>query len=133
MIHTRDAWDETFEILDAEGIPSNTIMHCFSGDEIRARQCVERGLFLSFSGIVTFKNANDLREAALFCPDENLLVETDSPYLAPVPHRGKMNQPALVSIVGSSIAELRNSSPEHIAHITSANALRAFPKMRAAA
>ena len=91
------------------------------------------GLFLSFSGIVTFKNANDLREAALFCPDENLLVETGSPYLAPVPHRGKMNQPALVSIVGSSIAELRNSSPEHIARITSANALRAFPKMRAAA
>ena len=133
VIHTRDAWDETFEILDAEGIPSNTIMHCFSGDEIRARQCVERGLFLSFSGIVTFKNANDLREAALFCPDENLLVETDSPYLAPVPHRGKMNQPALVSIVGGSIAELRNSTPEHIAHITSANALRAFPKMRAAA
>jgi TatD DNase family protein len=133
VIHTRDAWDETFEILDAEGIPSNTIMHCFSGDEIRARQCVERGLFLSFSGIVTFKNANDLREAALFCPDENLLVETDSPYLAPVPHRGKMNQPALVSVVGTSIAELRQSSPEHIAHITSVNALRAFPKMRAAA
>ena len=133
VIHTRDAWDETFEILDAEGIPANTIMHCFSGDEIRARQCVERGLFLSFSGIVTFKNANDLREAALFCPDENLLVETDSPYLAPVPHRGKMNQPALVSVVGTSIAELRQSSPEQIAQITSANALRAFPKMRVAA
>ena len=129
VIHSRDAWDETFEILDAEGVPTNTIMHCFSGDATRAKQCVERGIFISFSGIVTFKNANDIREAALFCPDNNLLIETDSPYLAPVPHRGRDNQPALVAVVGTSIAELRNVEPAHIASVTSSNALRAFPKI----
>jgi len=133
VVHSRDAWDETLEILDAEGIPSNTIMHCFSGDAERAKQCLNRGVYLSFSGIVTFKNANDLRDAALLCPDDRLLIETDSPYLAPVPHRGRDNQPALVAVVGAAIAQLRGVEPEHVAQITSANALRAFPKIGAAA
>lgn len=131
VVHTRDAWDETLDILDAEGVPTNTVMHCFSGGPEHARLCLDRGMFLSFSGIVTFKNAADLRDAALMCPEDRLLVETDSPYLAPVPHRGKQNQPAFVAVVGNAIAKLRAVSPEHLADATSRNARRAFPRMAA--
>ncbi|MBU3704367.1 MAG: TatD family deoxyribonuclease [Ilumatobacteraceae bacterium] len=131
VVHTRDAWDETLDILDAEGVPTNTVMHCFSGGPEHARLCLDRGMFLSFSGIVTFKNAADLRDAALMCPEDRLLVETDSPYLAPVPHRGKQNQPAFVAVVGNAIAKLRDVSPEHLAAATSRNARRAFPRMAA--
>ena len=132
VVHTRDAWDETLDILDAEGVPTNTVMHCFSGGPDEARRCLDRGMFLSFSGIVTFKNAGDLREAALVCPEDRLLVETDSPYLTPVPHRGKQNQPAYVAVVGTAIAKLRGVDAEHLAAATSANARRAFPRMVAA-
>ena len=132
VIHSRDAWDETLEILDAEGVPPQTIMHCFSGGPDEARRCVDRGIYLSFSGIVTFKNAQDLRDAALLCPDDRLLIETDSPYLAPVPHRGRDNEPALVAVVGSAIAKLRGVAPEELAALTSANARAAFPRMAAA-
>jgi TatD DNase family protein len=104
-------------------------MHCFSGGPTEAKLCLDRGMFLSFSGIVTFKNAADLRDAALMCPEDRLLVETDSPYLAPVPHRGKQNQPAFVAVVGNTIAKLRGVAPEHLAAVTSANARRAFPRM----
>lgn len=131
VVHTRDAWDETLDILDAEGVPTNTVMHCFSGGPEHAKLCLDRGMFLSFSGIVTFKNAADLRDAALMCPEDRLLVETDSPYLAPVPHRGKQNQPAFVAVVGNAIAKLRNVAPEHLAEATSRNARRAFPRMAA--
>jgi TatD DNase family protein len=131
VVHTRDAWGETLDILDAEGVPTNTVMHCFSGGPEHARLCLDRGMFLSFSGIVTFKNAADLRDAALMCPEDRLLVETDSPYLAPVPHRGKQNQPAFVAVVGDAIAKLRGVSPEHLADATSRNARRAFPRMAA--
>jgi TatD DNase family protein len=132
VIHSRDAWDETLEILDAEGVPPQTIMHCFSGGPDEARRCVERGIYLSFSGIVTFKNAQDLRDAALFCPEDRLLIETDSPYLAPVPHRGRDNEPALVAVVGTAIAKLRGVDPEALAALTSANARAAFPRLVAA-
>ena len=132
VIHSRDAWDETLEILDAEGVPPQTIMHCFSGGPDEARRCVERGIYLSFSGIVTFKNAQDLRDAALFCPDDRLLIETDSPYLAPVPHRGRDNEPSLVAVVGTAIAKLRGVEPDALAALTSANARAAFPRMAAA-
>ncbi len=131
VVHTRDAWDETLDILDAEGVPTNTVMHCFSGGPEHAKLCLDRGMFLSFSGIVTFKNAADLRDAALMCPEDRLLVETDSPYLAPVPHRGKQNQPAFVAVVGNAIAKLRDVPPEHLAEATSRNARRAFPRMAA--
>jgi TatD DNase family protein len=131
VVHTRDAWDETLDILDAEGVPTNTVMHCFSGGPDHARLCLDRGMFLSFSGIVTFKNAADLRDAALLCPEDRLLVETDSPYLAPVPHRGKQNQPAFVAVVGHAIAKLRGVEPEHLADATSHNARRAFPRIAA--
>lgn len=127
VIHTRDAWNETFEILDRVGIPQRTIFHCFTGGPTEAIKCLERGAFLSFSGIVTFKTADDVRSAAIMCPIDRMLVETDSPYLAPVPHRGKSNHPALVSSVGKFIADLRDESVAHIAQHTSRNACLAFP------
>ena len=129
VIHTRDAWQDTFDVLDAEGVPTNTIIHCFTGGPDEARGCLARGAYLSFSGIVTFKNATDLREAAVLCPDDRILVETDSPFLAPVPHRGRPNEPAHVGIVGTAIADLRGVRPGEFAATTTANALRAFPRI----
>ena len=130
VIHTRDAWQDTFDVLDAEGMPENTIIHCFSGGPDEARQCLDRGAYLSFSGIVTFKNAADLREAAKMCPLDRILVETDAPFLAPVPHRGRPNEPALVAIVGTAIADLRGMPPAEFAAATSSNALNAFPRIQ---
>jgi len=104
VIHSRSAWDETFEILDAEGVPDKTVFHCFTGGPEEARECLARGAKISFSGIITFPSAGDLRDAAAVCPIDELLVETDSPYLAPVPHRGKPNRPALVPLVGAAVA-----------------------------
>ena len=130
VIHTRDAWDDTYAVLDAEGIPPQTIIHCFSGGPDEARACLDRGAHLSFSGIVTFKNADDLREAAMLCPLDRILVETDAPFLAPVPHRGRPNEPAHVGVVGAAIAEMRGIDVEEFSHITTANALRAFPRIR---
>lgn len=127
VIHTRDAWAETFEILDRVGTPQRTIFHCFTGGVAEATECLSRGAYLSFSGIVTFKAADDVRNAATMCPIDRMLIETDSPYLAPVPFRGKPNHPALVSLVGEFIADLRGDSVAHIAHHTSANACLAFP------
>lgn len=127
VVHTRDAWQETFEILDHIGIPQRTIFHCFTGGTTEATECLARGAFLSFSGIVTFKAADDVRAAAMMCPIDRMLVETDAPYLAPVPHRGKSNHPALVSYVGKFIADLRGESVAHIAQHTSHNACLAFP------
>lgn len=118
VIHTREAWQETFEILDAEGVPDQTIFHCFTGGPDEAAAGVERGAFLSFSGIVSFKSAADVQEAAKQCPADRLLVETDSPYLAPVPHRGKQNQPAWVSLVGQAVATLRDQPADEIAALT---------------
>ncbi|MEY3805638.1 MAG: hypothetical protein RIR69_450 [Actinomycetota bacterium] len=129
VIHTRDAWQDTYDVLDAEGMPENTIIHCFTGGPEEARQCLDRGAYLSFSGIVTFKNAADLREAATLCPIDRILVETDSPFLAPVPHRGQPNEPAHVGIVGTAIADLRGHDAADFARHTTANARRAFPRI----
>lgn len=127
VIHTRSAWADTFDVLDACGTPEHTIFHCFTGDVEEARGCVQRGAYLSFSGIVTFKNADDIRRAATWCPNDRLLVETDAPFLAPVPHRGKPNQPAFVPVVGEFIAGLRSISSDECAEITTQNACLAFP------
>ena len=127
VIHTRDAWDDTFDVLDAEGIPERTVLHCFTGGPDEARRCLDRGAFLSFSGIVTFKNSADNQAAAQMCPLDRLLIETDSPYLAPAPHRGRPNQPAFVGVVGTAIADLRGQHPATIAESTSATAILAFP------
>lgn len=122
VIHTRDAWDDTFDVLAAEGVPDRTIFHCFTGGPDEARRCLDLGAVLSFSGIVTFPTAPELREAAALCPLERLLVETDSPYLAPVPHRGQRNQPGWVTVVGHAIATVKGVAPEEVAAATWATA-----------
>jgi TatD DNase family protein len=126
VIHTREAWDDTFALLEAEGVPPRTIFHCFTGGPDEARRCVETGAYLSFSGIVTFKGATEVQQAARLCPEDRLLVETDAPYLAPVPHRGRRNEPAYVTHVGSAIAALRGGTVDDVARRTSRNARVAF-------
>ena len=126
VVHTRDAWDDTFEILKAEGVPDRLVFHCFTGGPQEARRCLEIGGHLSFSGIISFKNAGDIREAAVVCPQDRLLVETDSPYLAPVPHRGQENRPAWVAVVGEAVAAARGEDPATIAAHTWGNAERVF-------
>ena len=127
VIHTRSAWPDTFDVLDGEGMPERVIFHCFTGDEAEARESVKRGAWLSFSGIVTFKKADDIRRAAKFCPRDKLLTETDAPYLAPVPHRGVDNEPAHVRIVGECLAQVRGEDIGELARVTVANAHAAFP------
>lgn len=126
VIHTREAWDDTFEILDAEGVPSRTVLHCFTGGPDEARGCLDRGMYISFSGIVTFKQAEEVREAAALCPLDRLLVETDSPYLAPTPNRGKTNRPAWLPLVGKSLANAKAVSNEQIAVATWDNTTAAY-------
>jgi len=125
VIHTRDAWDETFAILDDVGVPRRTVFHCFTGTPDDARRGLDRGIVLSISGIVTFKNALDLQESVRLAPLDQLMVETDSPYLAPVPHRGKPNRPANVVHVGEAVAELKGEAVSRVAQQTSERA-RAF-------
>ena len=127
VIHTREAWEETFSILDTEGVPTRTIFHCFTGGPNEAQACIERGGWLSFSGIVSFKSAEEVQQSAVLCPADKLLVETDSPYLAPVPHRGKPNQPAWVSVVGEVLGRLRGESVTDIASATWRNTHVAYP------
>jgi TatD DNase family protein len=126
VIHTREAWDDTFAILASEGVPSRTVLHCFSGGPDEARRCLGFGALLSFSGIVSFRNAAEVREAAVICPLERLLVETDAPFLAPVPHRGRTNEPAFVTLVGAAVAEARGVAPEVVEAASWANAERVF-------
>lgn len=126
VIHTREAWADTFDVLAAEGVPERTIFHCFTGGPDEARRCLDLGAYLSFSGIVTFPNAPEVQESAVLCPADRLLVETDSPYLAPVPHRGKRNQPAHVVAVGEAIARLRGVTTESVRQFTSRTAAVAF-------
>jgi TatD DNase family protein len=122
VIHTREAWAETFDLLAATGLPERTVFHCFTGGPDEARRSLDLGGHLSFSGIVTFKTAHELRAAAEICPLDRLLVETDSPYLAPVPHRGEANRPALVPLVGTAIAAAKGTSVEAVAEATWATA-----------
>ncbi len=126
VIHTREAWDDTFDILDAEGIPERTIIHCFTGGPDEARRCLDRGAYLSFSGIATFGNGTDVRAAAALCPADRLLVETDSPFLAPVPYRGKPNRPAWVPVVGAHVAAARGETPAEVAAAVWTNAETVF-------
>ena len=121
VIHTRDAWDDTFRILDREGTPRRTVFHCFTGGPDEAASAVERGAWLSISGIVTFKSATDVRAAVASAPIDRLLVETDSPYLAPVPHRGQANRPAWVPLVGAAVATLKGCTVAEIEAVTWTN------------
>lgn len=126
VIHTREAWDDTFDVLAAEGVPAATVFHCFTGGPAEVRRCLDVGAMVSFSGILTFKTAADVREAAALCPLDRVLVETDSPFLAPVPHRGRRNRPALLPVVGAALAEARGEAVDVVAAATWRNAARTY-------
>jgi TatD DNase family protein len=129
IIHTRDARSDTLRIMQDEGASEvSGVMHCFTEDWPMAEQALAMGFHISFSGIITFKNAAKLREVVKQVPMERILVETDSPYLAPVPYRGKSNQPIYVRHVAQCVAELKGVSLEAIAQQTTANFYRCFPK-----
>lgn len=122
VIHSRSAWDDTFDVLQGESMPTKTVFHCFTGGPAEAERGLELGALLSFSGIITFKSAADLRAAAEICPLERLMIETDSPYLTPEPHRGQPNRPALVTLVGQKVAEVKATTVGEVARVTTANA-----------
>jgi TatD DNase family protein len=126
VIHSRDAWPDTFRVLDDEGVPARTVFHCFTGGASEARAVLDRGCLLSFSGIVSFKNADDVRAAAALAPADRILVETDAPYLTPEPHRGKQNEPAYVVAVGEALARARGEAVDEVAAVTRENAARVF-------
>ncbi len=127
IIHTRDAKLDTIQILKEEGADKvGGVMHCFVEDWETAQAAMDLGFYISFSGIVTFKNAKDLQEVARQVPLESMLVETDSPYLAPVPFRGKTNQPAFVRHVAEFIAELKQTEFAEVARITTENYYKLF-------
>jgi TatD DNase family protein len=120
VIHTREAWDDTLDILRTHW-HGGGIMHCFTGDETQARQSLDLGFHLSFGGVLTFPKADAVRQAARIAPADRLLIETDCPYLAPVPHRGKRNEPAFVVETARRLAEVRGVPLEAIAEATTRN------------
>ncbi len=126
VVHTREAWPDTFEIIEAEGTPDRVVFHCFTGGPEEVRRCLDLGAYVSFSGIVTFPGATDVQRAAAVCPLDKLLVETDSPLLAPVPHRGRRNEPSYVPLVGSAIASIKGVPVEDVALASRAAAEAAF-------
>lgn len=130
VVHTREAEDDTADILSAavrEG-GVNGVLHCFTGSAQLARKGLDLGFYVSLSGIVTFKNAQDLQATAKWLPADQILVETDSPFLAPVPHRGQKCEPAFVADTASFVAQLRGEEPDQLAEITTANFFRLFKK-----
>ena len=127
IIHTRDAGDDTLDILKQENAERcGGVIHCFTETREFADRAMELGFMISISGIVTFRNADALRDIAKTIPDDRLLIETDAPYLAPMPHRGKQNQPMFVRHVAETLAEIRGTSVEHIAEISRTNFFRLF-------
>jgi TatD DNase family protein len=131
IIHTRKAPDDTISIMKEEAANSATgVMHCFTESYEMAKKAIDLGFYISFSGIITFKNAETLRETVKKIPIENILIETDSPYLAPVPNRGKLNEPANVRYVAEKIAELKGLSVEKVAEITTNNFFKLFTKCK---
>ena len=122
MIHTREADDDTLGLL--REIPSKGVIHCFTGNPSFCRALLDLGFFISISGIVTFRAADNVRESALVVPDDRLLIETDSPFLAPVPMRGNPNEPAFLAHTAKFLAELRKTPLDDFAALTTANALR---------
>jgi TatD DNase family protein len=136
VIHTRQASDDTIAILKEEGETgaagcAGGVFHCFTESQEVARAALDLGFYISLSGILTFKTAADLREVAKFVPNDRLLIETDSPYLAPVPYRGKLNNPSYVPFVAKLLGELRGCSAEAIGELTTQNFLKLFVKTSA--
>lgn len=129
IIHCRDAAAQMVTLIEKVACqlgPVRGVMHCWSGTPEETQQFVDLGLYISFSGIVTFKNAHTVKASAQVVPDDRLLIETDCPFLAPMPHRGKRNEPSYVAQVAAMLAQLRDTSVESIADLTSANARRLF-------
>jgi len=126
VIHTRESIDEALGALERRRPPEKLIFHCWSGDAEQVRRALMLGAFISFAGNISFKRSDDLRSVAASVPDDRLLVETDAPYLTPVPHRGKPNEPAYVSFVGDAVAAARGVEPAEVAELTTANANRVF-------
>jgi TatD DNase family protein len=126
VIHDRDAHQDVLRVLDSEGAPEQVVFHCFSGDAGFARLCADAGYVMSFAGNVTFKNAQDLRDAAAVAPLDQLLVETDGPFLTPMPYRGAPNAPYLVPITVRAIAEVKSLSEDDISAAVTATAARVF-------
>jgi len=126
VIHDRDAHRAVLDLLTEEGAPEKTIFHCYSGDAEMARECIEKGYILSFAGTLTFKNAPALREAVKLVPIDQLLVETDSPFLAPMPHRGSLNTPAQIPTILRFMAEERGDDVDELAAAISDNCERLF-------
>lgn len=131
IIHTRQAAEDTLSLMETEGADDiGGVMHCFAEDMSIARRAMDLNFYISFSGIVTFKNAKNLHEVAKDVPLDRILIETDSPYLAPVPFRGKQNHPALVKHVAEALSELKQVSYEEIARVTTENFYRCFKVKR---
>ena len=126
VIHDRNAHRAVLDTLLEVGAPSTTIFHCYSGDAQMARECIDAGYILSFAGTVTFKNAPELREAVKLVPIEQLLVETDSPFLAPAPHRGTLNTPAQIANIVRFVADVRDESVDYLCDKITENAIRVF-------
>ena len=126
VIHDRDSHEDVLSVLLEVGAPEKTVFHCFSGDVAMAKICIERGYILSFAGTMTFKNAPELREAVKLVPHDQLLVETDSPFLAPTPHRGALNTPAQIANIVRAMAAERNDDVAELATALSVNAERIF-------
>jgi TatD DNase family protein len=133
VVHTREADDDTIRVLrEAGGLKARGVMHCFSGGQALAEKSLELGFFLSFSGIVTFKKADELREVVKTTPLSRILIETDSPYLAPLPHRGKRNEPAFVVHTADMVAELKGVTRDELAQVTTENFFKLFNRARPA-
>ena len=126
VVHSRNAWDDTFRVLTDAGVPERTVFHCFTGGPDEAQRAIALGAYVSFSGIVSFKNADDVRAAAASTPLDRMLVETDAPFLAPVPHRGRENEPALVVDVGAALAAAVGQPLSAVAAATRKNARTVF-------
>jgi TatD DNase family protein len=126
VIHDRDAHDDVLKVLDDEGTPERTVMHCFSGDAAFARECLDRGAYLSFAGTVTFKNAENLREALRITPSDRILVETDAPFLTPTPHRGSPNASFLIPLTVRFMAGIAGKTVEELCRDIDGNTVSAF-------
>lgn len=126
IIHDRDAHDDVLRVLDDEGAPDTVVMHCFSGDAHFAAECARRGYLLSFAGTITFRNAEPLREAARACPTDQLLVETDAPYLTPTPYRGRPNAPYLIPLTVRGLADATGTDLDQLCAAISMAGERTF-------